>query len=129
MAKKFMFRGFEIEQLQAMELKEFVKLLNTRQRRTLKDGLSDVQKKFMAKVRQNKGKDKIIRTHLRDMIVIPEMIGSKIGIYDGRQYQPVIMTEAMLGHYLGEYSLTRHKVKHSSPGFGATRSSKFVPLK
>ena len=63
------------------------------------------------------------------MIIIPEMIGSKIGVYNGKEYKVIIIEEAMLGHYLGEFALTRKPVKHSSPGLGATRGSKFVPLK
>ena len=129
MAKKFMFRGKSIEELQAMSLEEYSNLLAARQRRSFGRGLSKTQKKLLEKVRRHKGKDKLIRTHSRDMIIIPEMVGSKIGIYNGKDYVPVVISESMVGHYLGEFALTRKKVTHSSPGLGATRSSKFVPLK
>ena len=63
------------------------------------------------------------------MIILPEMVGVKIGVYNGKEYTPVEVKPEMIGHRLGEFALTRKPVKHSSPGFGATRSSKFVPLK
>ncbi len=129
MAKKFSYKGHELESLQNMELSELMKLMNSRQRRSLKRGLSDGQKRFLLKLRQNKDKDKLMRTHLRDMVILPEMVGAKIGIHNGKEFRLVIITEAMIGHYLGEFSQSRQRVKHSSPGFGATRSSKFVPLK
>jgi small subunit ribosomal protein S19 len=129
MAKKFTYRGKLIEELQALNLEEFAKLLPARQRRNLKRGLTTSEKKLLEKIRHSKGKDKFIRTHVRDLIVLPEMVGAKIGIHNGHEYKPVIIEEAMIGHYLGEFSMTRGKVKHSAPGIGATRSSKFVAQK
>ncbi len=85
-----------------------------------KHGLSKPQKSLLEKVRRFKGQDKLIRTHSRDMIILPEMIGAKIGIYNGKEFTPVVLSESMLGHYLGEFALTRKRVQ---------RSSKFVPLK
>ena len=129
MAKKFTFRGLELEELQKLSIEQFAELLNSRQRRSLKRGLTESQKKLIANIRKAKGKDKVVKTHVRDMVILPEMVGSKIGIYNGQEYQTVEIDKSKLGHCLGEFALTRQKVKHSSPGFGATRSSKFVPLK
>ncbi len=129
MAKKFSYRGKTIDELQSMSLEEFSKLLNSRQRRSLIHGMTKQQKKLIEEVRKWKGKDVVIKTHARDMGIIPEMVGSKIGIYNGHEYKVVTIEESMLGHYLGEFALTRKPVKHSSPGLGATRGSKFVPLK
>ena len=129
MAKKFTFRGKSLEELQAMTLEEFSKLLVSRQRRSLKRGFTRVEKKLLEQVRKHKGKDKLLRTHAREMVILPEMVGAKIGIHDGKEYKSVMITESMLGHVLGEFALTRNRVKHSSPGIGATRSSKFVALK
>ncbi len=123
MAKKFTYRGKSLEELQAMTLEEFSLLLTTRQRRTLKRGFTKPEKKLLEKVRKNKGKDKLLRTHAREMLIIPEMIGAKIGVYTGREYKSIIITESMLGHVLGEFALTRNRVQHSAPGIGATRSS------
>ncbi len=129
MAKKFDFRGKDIEELRAMPMENFLSLLNSRARRTLKRGLTDKQKKLLERVRRFRGQDKLIRTRCRDMIILPEMVGAKIGIYSGQEYKSIIITNEMIGHYLGEFSPTRKRVQHSAPGFGATRSSKFVPLK
>ena len=70
-----------------------------------------------------------MKTHLRNMIVVPEMIGCVVGVYNGKNFNNVEIKAEMLGHYLGEFSLTYQPVKHSHPGIGATHSSKFIPLK
>ena len=63
------------------------------------------------------------------MVIIPEMVGVKLGVYNGKEFVSLEIKEYMVGHRIGEFVLTRKQVKHSSPGFGATKSSKFVPLK
>ena len=129
MAKKFTYRGKSIEELEAMTLEELTVLLPARQRRALRRGLTKQQKKLLKSVRHWKGKDKLIKTHVRDMIILPEMVGTKLGIYNGKEWQTVILIPEMVGHYIGEFAMPRKPVKHSAPGLGATRSSKFVPLK
>ena len=126
MAKKFMFRGKTLEELKAMGFEEFSMLPGSRLRRSLKRGLTKTQKKLLKRLRKS---DRLIRTHARDMPVLPEMIGKTIGIHNGKAYMTIEINENMLGHVLGEFVLTRSRVKHSSPGIGATRSSRFVPLK
>ena len=129
MAKKFSYRGMSMEELNKLTLEEFSKLLPSRQRRSLKRGLTPTQKKLLKNIRQSKGKDKLIRTTVRDMLILPEMVGTKMGIHNGKEYVTIVISDAMVGHYLGEFAMTRGRVKHSAPGLGATRSSKFVPLK
>ena len=129
MAKKIAYRGKELEELEKMSLDELAVLMTARERRKIKRGFAKNEKKLLDKIRQFRGKDKLIRTKSRDMVVLPEMVGSKIGIYDGKEFKMVIIDARMIGHRLGEFSLTRKTVKHSSPGLGATRSSKSVPLK
>lgn len=129
MAKKFLYRGKTQEELENMTLEDFSKLLTSRERRVMKRGFTKQEKKLLEDIRQNKGKEKLIKTHVRDMIILPEMISAKVGIYNGREFKTIIIEATMVGHRLGEFALTRQRVKHSSPGLGATRSSKFVPLK
>ncbi len=129
MAKKFTYRGKSLEELEQMNLEEFSSLLKARQRRALKRGLTKQQKKLIENIRRAKGKDKLIRTHSREMVVLPEMVGTKIGVHNGHEFIMVVIDASMIGHRLGEFALTRARVKHSAPGLGATRSSKFVPLK
>jgi small subunit ribosomal protein S19 len=124
---KFIYRGKDIEDIKKMSITEFSKLLKARKRRSLKRGLTEVEKNLLEKVRKNPGK--FHRTRCRDMIILPEMIGIKIGIYNGKEYVSIELKPELLGYRLGELVMTRKKVAHSSPGFGATRSSKFVPLK
>ena len=124
---KFEFRGKSLEELKEMNLEQFSKLIPSRDRRALKRGFTEKEKKLLEKIRKNPGK--FHRTRCRDMVIIPEMVGVKMGIYSGKEYVTVDIKPEMLGHRLGEFTMTRKTVKHSAPGFGATRSSKFVPLK
>lgn len=127
MAKKeFTYRGKTIEELQALSLNDFIKLLPSRQRRSLNRGITDQHKKVLQKVKK---KDSNIRTHCRDMVILPEMVGSLIKVYNGKEFIPVGIAPQMLGHYLGEFTLTRKGVKHSAPGIGATRSSASVSVR
>jgi small subunit ribosomal protein S19 len=126
---EFIFKGKTPAEVKAMDVKELMKLMPSRERRKLSRGFTPMEKKLLAKLKEVKDLNDLVRTRQRDMIVIPEMFGFKIGIYNGLEYIPVEIKPEMIGHRLGEFALTRKRVKHSSPGFGATRSSKFVPLK
>lgn len=125
--REFRYRGYTLDQLSAMPKEELSRLLPARARRCLKRGFTEEQQKFWDKVR--KGKKKIIETHGRDIIVLPELIGKKVAVHYGNGFKVIEIIPEMLGHYLGEFALTRKAVKHSGPGVGATRSSKFLPLK
>ena len=131
---RFKYRGYTLEELKKMNADQFIQVLPARARRSLKRGLPPRQKKLLERLRRayrakKRGKDLITRTHVRDMIIFPEMVGLTIGIYNGREYLNIEIKPEMIGHYLGEFSLTRKHVQHGSPGIGATRSSKYVPLK
>ena len=131
---RFKYRGFTLDELKKMNMDQFIKLLPARARRSLKRGLPPRQKKLLERLRRayrakKRGKDLLTRTHVRDMIIFPEMVGLKIGVYNGMKFEIVDVKPEMIGHFLGEFSLTRKRVQHGSPGIGATRSSKYVPLK
>ncbi len=123
--EEFTYRGLKVEELKKLNMDELMDLLPSRQRRRLKRGLTKDHRRLLSRV---KDRD-VVRTHLRDMIVLPEMVGKTIEIYNGKTFNRVEIMPEMVGHYLGEYSLTRSRVSHGSAGVGATRSSKFVPLK
>jgi len=129
MPRIFMYRGKTAEDLQKLALEQLVELLPARQRRTLKRGLTETQQKMLKKLRKYKGTTKPLRTKSRNMPILPEMFGTTIAVYSGQAYVPVTIVPEMIGHYLGEFVQTRKRVQHGSPGFGATRGSKFVPLK
>ena len=132
--RRFLYRGKNLDELKRMGMKEFIDLLPSRQRCSLLRGMPRRQKKFLHKLKKAKkaakeGKDVVIRTHNRDMIVFPEFIGLTIGVHNGQQFILVKISPEHIGHYLGEFASTCKQVKHGSPGVGATKSSAFVPLK
>ncbi|MBI3034794.1 30S ribosomal protein S19 [Candidatus Woesearchaeota archaeon] len=127
MAKKeFTLRGKTTDELKKLSLTELMQLLTARQRRTIKRGFTEQQKILLKKLRNS---EKNIKTHCRDMIILPEMIGTTIKVHHGREFVPVAVEPDMVGHYLGEFVLTRKKVTHSAPGIGATRSSASLSVK
>ncbi|MEM0372663.1 MAG: 30S ribosomal protein S19 [archaeon] len=129
MAKKeFTYRGKTMEELKKMTIDEFAALLPSRKRRTLKRGMKEQQKILLKQVREHKGQ-KPIRTHIRDIIILPEMIGKRFAIHNGKEWINVELPPHAVGHVLGEFALTRKKVTHSGPGIGATRGTKFVSVK
>ncbi len=129
--KKFTYRGRTLEELASMSFEEFLTLLPARQRRSISRGFSKIHRNLLEKIRRavREGTKKVIRTHCRDFIILPEMVGLTMEVYDGKEFQRFEIQPEMIGHYLGEFVLTRKRVQHSAPGVGATRSSKYVPLK
>ena len=124
--EEFTYRGYKIDELKAMGLSELLPLMPARARRKFNRGLNRGEETLLAKIR---GGDEKVRTHVRDMIVMPEMIGKSIEIYNGKEFMKVEFQPESVFHYLGEFALTRKKVSHGSAGIGATRGSKYVPLK
>ena len=131
MVKTFNYKGKSDEELQNISNEELFGLLNTRQRRSLKRGLSDNKKKLIGEIKlAKKGEVKNpIKTHQRDLIILPNMLGVTVNVYSGKEFTPVTFTAEMIGHYIGEYVITNKKVSHGAPGVGASRSSLYVPLK
>ena len=130
MAKKFLFRGHDIEDLKAMSYDEFYDLLLSRQKRSLKRGLTPTKKKLLERVKKaNSGENVKLRTHSRDMIVTPQMVDLTIEVHNGKEFIRVKIQPEMIRHYLGEFSPTRRRVNHGTPGMGATKSSLYIPLK
>jgi small subunit ribosomal protein S19 len=128
----FTYRGHTLEELQAMDDDELAELLPARMRRTMKRGLSAAHEKLREEAREADPEataNDPIRTHLRDMPILPEFVGLTFSVHTGQSFERVEIEEEMIGHYLGEFQLTRTSVEHGQAGIGATRSSKFVPLK
>jgi small subunit ribosomal protein S19 len=131
MPKEFRYRGYTVEQLNGMSTEAILQLLPSRARRSLNRGISDDKRKLLEDVRSQK-EGKLagqIKTHARDMIILPVMIGATVGVYTGKEFVSVQIKPEMIGHYLGEYAITNKKVVHGTPGIGASRSSLYVPLK
>jgi small subunit ribosomal protein S19 len=134
MPKDFTYRGHTLDSLLAMSMDEFINLLPSRQRRSLQRGLTPEQRILLGKLRKAReavkaGKDVALKTHVRDLIILPEMVGMQIQVHNGKEFVAMAIRPEMIGHYLGEFAITNKPVRHGTPGIGASRSSMYVPLK
>ncbi len=134
MPKEFRYRGYSSDELQVMSMDEFIRILPSRQRRSLQRGLSQEQRVLLEGVRKAKeamkqGQKAVVKTHSRDMIILPEMIGVTLLVHNGKEFTSIDVTPEMVGHFIGEFAITNKPVKHGTPGIGASRSSMYVPLK
>ena len=131
MVKEFSYRGIPKEELDNMSLEKLFQLFNARQRRSLTRGITDGKRKLIEEIKSAKaGKLKNpIKTHVRDLIVLPYMVDVTVNVFSGKEFVPVAIKTEMIGHYLGEYVITNRRVSHGAPGVGASRSSLYVPLK
>ena len=134
MPKEFMYRGHKLDSLLGMSMDEFITLLPSRQRRSLQRGLTPEQRILLEKMRAaheevKKGKEVALKTHVRDLVILPEMVGMKVMVHNGKDFVAMEIKPEMIGHYLGEFAITNKPVRHGTPGIGASRSSMYVPLK
>ncbi len=131
MPKEFRYRGRTLEELQNMSMDEFIGLLPSRQRRSLQRGLTTEQRVLLENIRRaRKGQGKAtVKTHARDAVVLPEMVGVTILLHNGKEFTAVEVVPEMIGHSLGEFAITNKPVRHGQPGIGASRSSMYVPLR
>jgi len=121
--KEHVFRGKNIEYLKSLDVRESAKYIKSRSRRSILRGFDKIEK-FIKRCESNIARNKKLRTHLRDLIITPKMVGYKIGIHNGKIFQDVQITVDMIGHRLGEFAPTRGKVNHGAAGIGATKSSR-----
>jgi len=131
LVREFTYRGLSQKELEELPLDKLLKLFPARIRRSLTRGINDNKRKLIGEIKAAKeGKLKTpINTHLRDLIILPNMIGTTVNVYSGKEFVPVTITSEMVSHYLGEYVITNKRVSHGAPGVGASRSSLYVPLK
>ncbi len=131
MPKEFRYRGRTLEELNSMSTEALLQLLPSRARRSLNRGVSEEKRKLLEDARAAKeGKAQgQIKTHARDMVILPTMVGLKIEVHNGKEFVALEVKPEMIGRYLGEYVITNKKVVHGTPGIGASRSSLYVPLK
>ena len=121
--KAFTYRGKTIEELKTLDVREFAKYLKSRQKRAALRQFQDIEN-FVSRAQKKVGKSKQIKTHKRDLIIVPQLVGIKIQIYNGHEFVPVEIMKEMIGHRLGEFAPTRSKVKHGGAGIGSTKGSK-----
>ena len=121
--KELTYRGKTIEELKKLSVREFAKYLRSRERRTVLRQFQEIEN-FINRAESKISRNKPIRTHSREMIIVPKMVGMKIYIHNGKTFILANITEEMMGHRFGEFSLTRVRVKHGKTGVGATKGTK-----
>ena len=113
--KEFTYRGKTLEELNKLDVREFAALLKAPQRRNVLRNFQYIEN-FLSRAKKKIENGKKVRTHLRDIVIVPQMIGMQIQVYNGKEFMPVILTDEMIGHKLGEFALTRAKAKHVKTG-------------
>ena len=121
--KEFKYRGKNLEELKAMDTREFAKLLPAKPRRFVLRNFQEIEK-FVSRCKTKESKKKKIKTHKRDITIVPQLIGMNLQVYNGREFVPMEVVGEMLGHVLGEFAPTRARIQHSKAGVGATKGSK-----
>merc|ERR1711998_704233 len=113
-----------------MSNQDLMELFCARQRRKFSRGIKRKPITLLKKLRKAKRetpygeKPVAVKTHLRNMVIVPEMIGSVVGVYNGKQYISCEVKPEMVGHYLAEFSITYKPIRHGRSKGG----SKFMPL-
>lgn len=122
--KKFTFRGVDLDKLLDLKPEELLPLFTSRIRRRLQRPIKRKHKALVKKLKnakKNTGpleKPAIIKTHLRDLIITPELIGSIVAIYNGKLFNPVEIKPEMVGMYTGEFSMSYRYVFWMGGGGG-----------
>merc|ERR1712080_501258 len=124
--RKYTYRGVDLDQLLDMKNEQLMELFSSAVRRKM-NLLKKLRK--VKKATAALEKPEVVKTHLRNMIILPEMVGSIVGVYNGKTFNQVEIKPEMIGHFLKEFSICYKPVKHGRPGIGATHSSRFIPLK
>ena len=114
-SKDKFYRGKKIADLKDVDIREFAKLVKARARRTLLRNY-DVVEMFVKRCERCEMKKKLIKTHVRSIVIVPRLVGKTIGVYNGKEFVRVVISEEMLGHRLGEFAMTRKVAKHTSVG-------------
>ncbi len=126
------YRGKMADELSKMSVSDSLPMLTSRARRTLSRVARNKSlqvKKLMKKVSAMKDTAKIIRTQVREAVIVPEWLGRTFAVHNGKDWKNVHVSVDKLGYRLGDFAHTTGRVLHSGPGVGATRGSKFIPLK
>jgi len=121
--KEFTYRGKTVDELKKLDVREFAKYLRARQRRNVLRQFQKIED-FVSRAKMKIEKGKNIRTHQRDLVIVPGLVGMRVYVHNGRIFAPVDIVGEMLGHVLGEFALTRGRIKHGKSGVGATKGTK-----
>src|SRR5207245_11996 len=93
--KEFTYRGYTLDEMKAMTLEEIIELLPARPRRSVIRGIDDERYRFIEKLRAN-GTEVAVRTHCRDVPILPDFIGKKVAIHNGKEFVTVEIKPEMI---------------------------------
>eukprot|EP01135_Chromosphaera_perkinsii_P004203 Nk52_evm22s271 gene=Nk52_evmTU22s271 len=133
--RKYSYRGVDLDKLLDLSNEKLMDLVHARARRRFSRGLKRKPMALIKRLRKAKKealpneRPPAVKTHLRNMIIVPEMIGSVVGVYNGKEFCGIEIKPEMTGHYLGEFAMSYKPTRHGRPGIGSTHSSRFIPLK
>ena len=108
MVKQFTYRGLSQKELENLSLDKLLELFPARARRSLTRGINDNKRKLIGEMKDAKSGilKNPINTHLRDVLILPTMVGVTVNVFSGKEFRPVAITTEMVGHYLGEYVIS-----------------------
>ena len=131
MVREFSYKGYDLEQLKKMSDDQLKEILPYAARRKMNRGIK-LDKKILRAIEANKAGNppkNMVKSHVRDLLILPNMVGIKFGIYNGKTFEQVEVKPDMIGYYIGDFVLPRKIVSHGKAGIGATKSSKNVAKK
>jgi len=111
--KIFKYKGKTLDELKALDIKELALLFPSDLRRKITRGFTEQEEILLKKFRRS---EKNIRTHARDMIVLPEMVDIKISIYNGKEFVDVFIVPELIGMRLGELAPSKKIATHTTMG-------------
>merc|ERR1712166_152783 len=123
------YRGIDLDKLLDLSNQDLMELFRARARRKFSRGIKRAPITLLKKLRKAKKetpygeKPPAVKAHLRNMVIVPEMIGSVVGVYNGKQFINAEVKPEMIGQYLAEFSITYKPIRHGRPGMGG----KFIP--
>jgi len=129
--KEYKYRGFALEELKKMDEKQLRAVMPSHVRRKMDRGIKH-DKKIMNAVdalKEGAIQRVPVKTHRRDILITPNMVGLKMAIYNGKTFGNLEIQPEMIGFHVGEFVETKKRPVHSKAGVGATKSSKNVGKK
>ncbi len=117
------YRGTLLAELKKLDVRACATYLPSRSRRSVLRHFELIER-FIRRCEQSESHKKKIRTHLREMVIVPHLVGKTIGVHNGKTFEDIAIVVDMVGHRLGEFAPTRKKVAHSAAGIGATKGSR-----
>ena len=121
--KELLYRGKKIDELKSMDVRESAKYLPATSKRYVLRNFNVIER-FIKRCNEKTSKNKRIKTHQRELVIVPQLVDLTVWVYNGKEFKQVEITGEMIGCRLGEFAMTRAITKHGSAGVGATKGSR-----